>query len=620
VRRVEFFPVPIEEHDQRVTWTAPFEMADGIDPKNLEIAGELMGQICQDEGACIPLDALETRFVAQYAGPVSRSEPPPAPPSSDRPAGSGFRAAGTHTVLGGHITPRVGAPGEQVTLVLTATPDPGWHVYARKEGEGATIGFSPTAIGLRLPPGWTVTAPLDSSPPVTKPSGIEGYPDVRYHEGPVRWSLPLEIPADTLEGVYDITGLVGYQACDESSCDMPAGAEFSVQLSVAAEPLQGQQGLQWAAADYGQATKLSDQTPFQTAAPGPVAADSGGLDLERLDAEAFASKSPLAIVMLTAFAAGFILNFMPCVLPVVGLKIMAFVQQAGESRTRVFVLNLWYCLGLIFVFMVLANLAVLSGLGWGEQFTSATFNIVLAAIVFVFALSLLGIWEIPIPGFVGSGTVQDLADEEGASGAFFKGMLTTVLATPCSGPLLAPALAFFVSQPPLVTYLGFLAVGLGMAFPYLLIGAFPQLISFLPKPGAWMETFKHVMGFVLLGTVVFLLTFLDVPYVVPTVGFLVGLWAAFWWIGRVPLTETLDRKLKAWAAGTVFSIMIGLFSFGWLVDVMEARFQRAVDREVGSRQTAAGESELPWQPYSLALLQKLTAEQQTVLVDFTADW
>ena len=98
-------------------------------------------------------------------------------------------------------------------------------------------------------------------------------------------------------------------------------------------------------------------------------------------------------------------------------------------------------------------------------------------------------------------------------------------------PFLASALFWAVSQPPAKTYAVFTAVGFGMASPYLLIGAFPQLLAFLPKPGAWMDTFKQIMGFVLLGTVVFLLTFIPWPLMVPTIGFLFGLWGACWWIG-----------------------------------------------------------------------------------------
>ena len=234
--------------------------------------------------------------------------------------------------------------------------------------------------------------------------------------------------------------------------------------------------------------------------------------------------------------------------------------------------------------------------------------------------------------------MQSLADREGPTGAFAKGILTTVLATPCSGPLLTPALTWAVSQPPLVTYLGFGCVGLGMASPYLLIGAFPRLISFLPRPGAWMETFKHLMGFVLLGTVVFLLTFMATPYVVPTVAFMMGLWAALWWVGRIPLTEPLPVRLRGWAVATAFSAFVGLGSytglFAWwpgLLPIMESRFQQAIDREWSARNVAGAvasaqpprataENELAWQPFSLELLGKLTEEGKTVLVDFTADW
>jgi len=222
-------------------------------------------------------------------------------------------------------------------------------------------------------------------------------------------------------------------------------------------------------------------------------------------------------------------------------------------------------------------------------------------------------------------------------GAFFKGMLTTVLATPCSGPMLTPALTWAVSQPPIITYTGFFCVGLGMASPYLLIGAFPKLVSFLPKPGAWMDTFKNIMGFVLMGTVIFLLTFIDIPYVVPTVAFLIGLWAAFWWIGRVSIVATLDKKCAAWLAGIAFAAFIGLGMFGGpfypfsklnLRSIMQSRFDRAIDRALATRlgpestivTAKESDNELPWQPYSKALLEQLTSAKKTVFIDFTADW
>jgi len=305
-------------------------------------------------------------------------------------------------------------------------------------------------------------------------------------------------------------------------------------------------------------------------------------------------------VFATAFLAGLILNVMPCVLPVIGLKLMTFVQQAGENRWRVFELNLWYSLGLMTVFIVLAALAVAVGLGWGEQFSSTTFNLVLLCVVFVFGLALLGVWEVPIPGFIGSGAAVDAADREGRLGAYCKGALTTVLATPCTGPLLGPALAWATKQPASTTYATFAMVGLGMASPYLLIGAFPQLIALLPKPGNWMNTFKQFMGFVLMGTIVFIFSFLDEDYIVRGLALLVSLGFACWWIGRTPFSASLGTKSRSWVEAAV---VVGLTFAGMFYAL-----------------PMLSVNELAWEPFTRSTLDEHLAQGNTVFVDFTADW
>ena len=307
------------------------------------------------------------------------------------------------------------------------------------------------------------------------------------------------------------------------------------------------------------------------------------------------SEGSLALELLYGFLGGILLNIMPCVLPVIGLKVLAFVEQSGHHRGRAFALNVWYSLGLLSVFMLLAVLAVSLNLGWGHLFTYAGFNIALAGVVFAMGLSFLGVWEIPIPGFAGSNKAQELAAQEGFAGAFFKGVLTTILATPCTGPFMATALAWAVNQPPANTFAVFAAVGLGMASPYLLIGAFPQLLSFLPKPGAWMDTFKQLMGFVLLGTVVYMLTFLEPHHVVPTIGLLVAVWFACWWIARVPYTAEGLIRLRVWAEGALVIAVAWLFMFpglkgflpesiapGGLASVMQERQQDELDRGIAT--------------------------------------
>ncbi len=268
-------------------------------------------------------------------------------------------------------------------------------------------------------------------------------------------------------------------------------------------------------------------------------------------------------------------------------------------------MNLWYVAGLFAVFFVLATASVAANVGlgasnlaWGEQFTSTKFNIVMASIVFAFALSFLGVWEIPIPGFIGerAGHVQS---KEGPLGAFLKGVLSTVLATPCSGPFLGPVFGYTLSQPTSVTYAVFASIATGMALPYLLVGAFPSLIRFLPKPGAWMETVKEVMGFVMLGTVVFLFTFLEDDYLVPTLGLLFSIWAGCWWIGRGQTLAPTTPKTGRWIQAAGIAAALGGLSFSLLAPV---------------------ESLIPWEPFSRARLASLREEGSTVLVDFSADW
>jgi thiol:disulfide interchange protein DsbD len=323
--------------------------------------------------------------------------------------------------------------------------------------------------------------------------------------------------------------------------------------------------------------------------------------------------------VLLAFVGGIILNLMPCVLPVIGLKVMSFVDQAGKSRAHALALNAWYSAGIVSVFLLLGGLAAWAGLAWGAQFGNVAFNATLAAIVFAMALSLLGVWEIPIPGFFGSGSAQELATKEGPLGAFLKGVITTVLATPCTGPFMAAASAWAVTQSTATTLIVFGSLGLGMASPYLLVGVFPELLRFMPKPGAWMETFKQLCGWVLVATVVFILTFIDAAAVVPTVLLLVGVGMACWIVSRTPLTAALNDRLQTWAMAAAVVLLAAVGSFGWLYPtVMQPRFAGTVGSMEGATLTGMTGD---WEPFTLERLQRVAVDNgRTVLVDFSADW
>jgi thiol:disulfide interchange protein len=283
---------------------------------------------------------------------------------------------------------------------------------------------------------------------------------------------------------------------------------------------------------------------------------------------------------------------------------------------------------------VAANIGLGSvNLAWGEQFTWVPFKVGMIAVVFAFALSFLGVWELPIPGFIGekAGHVQS---QEGPLGAFLKGVLSTVLATPCSGPFLGPVFGFTLGQPTAVTYAVFGSIALGMSLPYILVGLFPGLVKFLPKPGNWMVTFKEVLGFVMLGTVAFLFFQLQKQPAnfVPTFVMLIGIWMGCWWVGRAQ--ERIGvAGFGQWVQATAIAGGIGLAALLWLGPpdspirsslIASLRPARKLLQQAGPlarlNNYLPSESPIEWEPFAPARLQELRTSGITVMVDFSADW
>ena len=201
-----------------------------------------------------------------------------------------------------------------------------------------------------------------------------------------------------------------------------------------------------------------------------------------------------------------------------------------------------------------------------------------------------------------------LADRGGYSGSFFTGVLATVVASPCTAPFMGTALGFAVTQPAPVALAIFAALGSGMAAPMLLLSYSRTLRDRMPKPGPWMETFKQVMGFLMLATVVWFFTILDWPQVIPTFGFLIAIWFACWWIGRLPFDMSRHNKVKHWAAAIFVPALAGVIMFSWLEDTMAERFNKAAEKRAGEIQEELakiqaqpkedeGKHKLPWQDF-----------------------
>ncbi|WP_164102020.1 protein-disulfide reductase DsbD family protein [Candidatus Laterigemmans baculatus] len=567
----------IEEHADQVVWTAPIEIVEGADRENLEIGIRAKGLTCQSDGSCIPFDE---KLIATYAGTYEAA----------KPTGL-FREEGSVVHWQGMIVPAVAAAGETVELQLTAAPDEGFHVYKIALDDASNA----TNLVLTQLSGLAAKAPLASAEPVEK-EGVAGAPSVSYYEGAVTWTIPITIPNNAAAGEYPIEGFVGYQACTDTSCRQPEGLKFSGHVRVGEGLSDEAEPLAFASARYPDVLDAAATTDW---------VDSPTKDPRTAAAVEATSRYPLSAILGMALIGGLILNLMPCVLPVVGLKLMALIDQAGEEHSKVLSHNLWYSFGLLSVFWLLAGLAVAfrvyagQQFSWGQQFTYFEFRLALALLVFVMALSFLGVWEIPLPGFASGKASQQLQKKEGPAGAFFKGVFTTVLATPCSGPLLGVVFGFTLAAPPWITVLVFTTVGLGMALPYILIGISPQLVFWLPKPGAWMETLKQLMAFVLLGTVAFLFAGFSDEHKLPVFVTLIGAWFACWLIGRVPQWDSLQRRATAWSGGLASAVLVGLLAFRMLVP---------------------GDEVLPWEPYSEPRLAQLQREGKTVMVDFTAKW
>ncbi len=307
----------------------------------------------------------------------------------------------------------------------------------------------------------------------------------------------------------------------------------------------------------------------------------------------------LAAMLLFAFLGGLILNVMPCVLPVIALKILGFVKQSGETPGRVRNLGLVYGLGVLVSFLLLAGLAIgaqqAGGLAnWGDLFRHPRVQMALTVLVTLIALNLFGVFEVTLSSRA-TGAAGGLASRQGYSGAFFNGVLATVLATPCTAPFLGAALAFALAQSAPVIILFFLTAGIGFAFPFVLLCAQPRWLGWLPRPGAWMEKFKIAMGFPMLATAFWLMWLsADDQSAVLWTGLSLVLLALAAWIWGQFVQRALRRKGLAAALCVVLLIL---------------------DYALVLRGHASG---IAWQPWSPQAVQEAQQAGHPVLVDFTA--
>lgn len=628
--------VTIEEHSDEVSWAAPIDVPSGFRGV-IEVSVNAL--VCKSgDGRCIPFNEtirakLDASGIASQPSMVSESVKP-----------SSFRDNDYVVAWTAELSDNVLGAGEKALLKFTASPDLGYHVYhaVTDDSESATNFVVTDKAGLRL---GSPTADKKVKSQIIAPS----FPPVEYYDGKVSWVIPIEVPADAKLGKRSLTGLIAYQACTDNSCQRPMALKFSVDMDVvdASTASDAAGAVTLASSKYSTALKTAKSTDWvdkgvsvelqsnnTTPKPDRMVKSVGGFgaglpsmtlppsdqqqvavapvpesvpEAEDIDAkrsqledqaEVKAGGSGLGFVLLSALLGGFVLNFMPCVLPVIGLKVMSFVSQGGEDKRRVLNLNLAYVAGIFSVFGILGLLAIVFSFGWGQQFQYFPVRLGVTIGLFAFALSYFNVWEIPVPGLAAGKTSQELQSQEGLAGAFSKGIFTTLLATPCSGPLLGGVFGATLGMPAFQTALVFAMLGLGMSLPYLAIGFKPELARFLPKPGPWMETFKQLMAFLFLAAVAYFFYQFSDENKFPVFVVLMGVWFGCWIIGRVPNWASIEKRLVAWMGGVGVASAIGVFAFS----------------------TLKAPPELQWVDYDPDRLAQYQAEGKTVLVDFSAKW
>ena len=355
------------------------------------------------------------------------------------------------------------------------------------------------------------------------------------------------------------------------------------------EPLGRLTGVLWA---EGNAVRVDVPVTELLALPPPPSPPASGAGL------------PTALAF--AFLGGLILNLMPCVLPVLSLKVLGFVKHAGHEPRKVRVHALVFAAGVLASFWALAALifalrALGHHVGWGFQLQSPAFVVFLAFLFFLLALNLFGVFEVGA-SLTAAGNIA--ADKLGLAHSFWNGALATIVATPCTAPFMGSALGYSLSQPAAVSLLIFTALGLGLAAPYVCLSFSPGLLRFLPRPGAWMEGFKQLMGFCLMATVIALLWLFGQQAGVDGIAFLLGalLVAGLgaWVYGR--------RSVSPRGRAVRLSLSAALVIAGLAIGFGPAR-------PAAATRVLAPASDVRWEPWSEARVAELRAQGKPVFVD-----
>ncbi len=480
---------------------------------------------------------------------------------------------------------------DMVTLAITMIIEENWSTYALEKASENQIEM-PTEVKLELDNLKSVGELTAVQTPEVHENTLAGQVSLtNAHTKQVTWKQDFKL---VNQAPYGISGTIRYQICEtEKSCLRPLTIPFSLGTVQSVVSLVGA-----SAPPTSFISNVVDDTDLFSAPPADEIQTLGS-------------------ALWSAFLVGLILNIMPCILPVLAIKILSFVQQSGESRSRAILLNFSYTAGVIAVFMALALITVILKSSLSGMFQNTTFMIVMAGVIFTMALSLFGVFELPVPGILPSANDH----QEGYIGAFSTGIVATILGTPCIGPFIAPVMVFCIQQTAPTVFLVFAVMGIGMASPFLLTALFPALINWLPKPGMWMVKFKQFSGFLMMGTVIFLMFSIEMEWRLPVLFMFLAISLCVWMMANlVNYNASSTKKNLTYALSLLVSapvFMFGLWQMKQFTPVNSQAVAIATDSVAPVNEHG---KELPWQPFSEEQLVSLRKAGKPMLVDFTANW
>ncbi len=569
-------------------------------------------QGCADAGVCYPPQTrtLRVPLPANVAGDAGLAGLPSRSGGGlfglGRPAGSGAPDAAQLPEERAFTVEAIAGDGNSILLRLT--PAKGYYLYRDK-----------LSVKLDAGTGLSATLPPPSGLPKASSYRDEYFGDVAVYFDQAEITVPV---ARTQAAAVKGTLIVGLQGCQTGGiCYPPMTRRLPIALpagrlgTLAAAPATTSVDPASPASTASASITAATQDAASAGAAAAIGSDpQAGGDVARTpppgDITPTQSAPGLLASLLLALLGGLILNLMPCVLPVLSLKVLA-VAQSGESRQHARRHALWYTAGVLLSFIALGALALALrkaglALGWGFQLQQPLVVAGLALVVFALGLSMSGLWYANIGiGQRGSGLMQ----RSGRSGDFFTGVLAVVLATPCTAPFMGAALAYAFTGPTMGGLLVFAMLGLGLALPFLLIGFIPGLAQRLPKPGAWMDTFKQFLAFPLYATAAWLVWVLAKQRGADAV----GLWlaaaialalAAWAW------TQARSGRGRGWLALALLSVI----GTAWPLAMLH-RLEKPADRAI--TQSSDGIEHIA---FSEPRLDQLRAEGRVVFVNMTADW